>query len=186
MQVKASITCGASNMVSVIDVSGCSRQSHPMRFVFHLLVICSLAIPGAALAERKAPYWASISAGKARMRSGPGRQFPAIWLYQRAGLPVKVLEIYPNWRKIQDPDGTTGWVQGNLLSDNRTAMVVGGIREMRGAADAGASVVWRAEPGVIGTLKQCERGWCLFDVKGRTGYISVGDIWGASPDERLP
>jgi SH3-like domain-containing protein len=107
-------------------------------------------------------------------------------MYQRVGLPVKVLEIYPNWRKIQDPDGTTGWVQGNLLSDNRTAIVTGGIREMRAAAAAGASVVWRAEPGVIGLLKQCDRGWCLFDVKGHNGYIEIAHIWGAAADERLP
>jgi SH3-like domain-containing protein len=157
-----------------------------MRTLFHTLILCSLAIPGVALAERKAPYWASISAGKARMRSGPGRQFPATWMYQRVGLPVKVLEIYPNWRKIQDPDGTTGWVQGNLLSDNRTAIVTGGIREMRAAAAAGAPVVWRAEPGVIGLLKQCDHGWCLFDVKGHNGYIEIADIWGAAADERLP
>jgi SH3-like domain-containing protein len=157
-----------------------------MRILIHTLILCSLAIPGAAVAERKAPYWASISAGKARMRSGPGRQFPATWMYQRVGLPVKVLEIYPNWRKIQDPDGTTGWVQGNLLSDNRTAVVTGGIREMRAAAAAGASVVWRAEPGVIGLLKQCDRGWCLFDVKGHNGYIEIAHIWGAAADERLP
>jgi SH3-like domain-containing protein len=157
-----------------------------MRTVLHAIILCALAIPGAAHAERKAPYWASISAGKARMRSGPGRQFPATWLYQRAGLPVKVLEVYPNWRKIQDPDGTIGWVQGNLLSDNRTAIVTGGIREMHSAAAAGASVIWRAEPGVIGSLKQCERGWCLMDVKGHNGYIETAHLWGAATDERLP
>ncbi|CAN5390858.1 SH3 domain-containing protein [soil metagenome] len=157
-----------------------------MRNLIHALILGSLLIPGAALAERKTPYWASISAGKARMRSGPGRQFPATWLYQRAGLPVKVIEIYPNWRRIVDPDGTTGWVQGNLLSENRTAIVMGGIHEMRGAASAGAPIVWRAEPGVIGALKQCDHGWCLFDVKGQTGYIEIAHIWGAAPDEHLP
>lgn len=162
------------------------RQSDEMRFLVHVLMLSLLAIPGAAMAEHKPPYWASISAGKARMRSGPGRQFPATWMYQRAGLPVKVIEVYPNWRKIEDPDGTVGWVQGNLLSDNRTAIVIGGIREMRSAADATASVVWRAQPGVVGVLKQCDRGWCLFDVKGRTGYIEIAHIWGARPDERLP
>lgn len=157
-----------------------------MRYVLHALILCSLAISTAANAERKAPYWGSISAGKARMRSGPGRQFPATWMYQRVGLPVKVLEIYPNWRKIKDPDGTIGWVQGNLLSDNRTAVVTGGIREMRSAATAEASVVWRAEPGVIGSLKHCDRGWCLFDVKGNKGYIQVAHIWGVGSDESLP
>jgi len=45
-----------------------------------------------AVAQKKPPYWASILPGQARMRTGPGRQFPASWLYQRAGLPVRVIE----------------------------------------------------------------------------------------------
>ena len=57
--------------------------------------------------ERATPYWASISAGKAMMRTGPGQNYPAVWLYVRADLPIQVVETYPNWRKISDPDGTT-------------------------------------------------------------------------------
>ena len=157
-----------------------------MRKLLAVFGAIGLFFPGAALAQKKTPYWASISAGKARMRTGPGRQFPANWLYQRAGLPVKVIETYPNWRKIEDPDGTKGWVQGNLLSEDRTAMVVGGVREMHASADANAPVVWRAEPGVVGRISQCARGWCLLDVKGRAGYVQTAHIWGTAPDEKLP
>lgn len=120
------------------------------------------------------------------MRTGPGREFPASWLYQRADLPVRVIETYPNWRKIEDPDGTKGWVQANLLSNNRTALVLGDVRELRASADAAAPVVWRAEPGVVGRISQCARGWCLFDAKGRAGYIQTAHIWGTATDERLP
>lgn len=120
------------------------------------------------------------------MRTGPGRQFPASWVYKRAGLPVKVIETYPNWRKVQDPDGTTGWIQANLISDRRTALVTGAVRDMRASPAPGAAVVWRAEPGVVGTVSQCARGWCLFDVKGRQGFIETGSIWGVTADERLP
>ncbi len=145
-----------------------------------------LMVPVVAAAQQKIPYWASISAGKARMRTGPGREFPASWLYQRADLPVRVIETYPNWRKIEDPDGTKGWVQANLLSNNRTALVLGDVRELRASADTGAAIVWRAEPGVVGRISQCARGWCLFDAKGRAGYIQTVHIWGTAPDERLP
>ncbi len=157
-----------------------------MRPVIASLVIACLAVPTIATAQQKTPYWASISAGKARMRTGPGREFPAIWLYQRAGLPVRVIETYPNWRKIQDPDGTSGWVQANLLSEVRTALVVNGVRELRASADPAAPVVWRAQPGVVGRLSQCARGWCLFDINGRTGYIRTAHIWGTAAEERLP
>lgn len=157
-----------------------------MRRLMAGLAFAGLTLPTTALAQQTTPYWASISAGKARMRTGPGREFPAIWLYQRADLPVRVIETYPNWRKIEDPDGTTGWIQANLLSKVRTALVSGGIRELRASADPAAPVVWRAEPGVVGRLSQCARGWCLLDIKGRAGYIQTAHIWGSATDERLP
>jgi SH3-like domain-containing protein len=157
-----------------------------MRVILMGVAALGLLTPSVASAQLKAPYWASISAGKARMRTGPGREFPANWLYQRSDLPVRVIESYPNWRKIEDPDGTKGWVQANLLSNARTAMVTGDVRELRASADVAAPVVWRAEPGVVGRISQCARGWCLFDVKGRAGYIQTAHIWGAAPDERLP
>ncbi len=157
-----------------------------MRRLMASIVVAGLVVPAMAAAQQKAPYWASISAGKARMRTGPGREFPASWLYQRADLPVRVIETYPNWRKIEDPDGTRGWVQANLLSNVRTALVSGDIRELRASADPAAPVVWRAEPGVVGRVSQCARGWCLFDIKGRAGFIQIAHIWGTAADERLP
>jgi SH3-like domain-containing protein len=135
-----------------------------------------------AIAQKKPPYWASITAAKARMRTGPGRNFPASWLYRRAGLPVKVIETYPNWRKVEDPDGTQGWMQANLLSEDRTAMVTGEIRMLRAAPEAGAKMNWRAEPGVIGKLSDCAAGWCKLDVNGRAGFVEARFLWGA--DER--
>ncbi len=153
---------------------------------FLILALLALMLPSLAQAQKKPPYWASIAPDKARMRTGPGRQFPASWLYQRAGLPVKVVEVYPNWRKIEDPDGTVGWVQANLLSEERSALVSGAIRDMRATADGRAAVIWRAEPGVVGKISQCANGWCLFKVRGRGGYIRTVDVWGVAPDERLP
>ncbi len=152
--------------------------------VFSILVAFGLA--GLASADTALPYWASLKTGEAMMRTGPGRQFPASWRYRRAGLPVKVIETYPSWRKVTDPDGTTGWMLANLISEQRTAIVVGGVRDMHATAALDAPVVWRAEAGVVGTLSQCARGWCLLDVKGRSGYIQTAHLWGTAADERLP
>lgn len=149
--------------------------------------LAALASATQAAAEKKLPYWASISAGQARMRTGPGRQFPANWLYQRPGLPVRVIETYPNWRKVEDPDGTTGWMQANLLSDDRTGLIVKGeIRTMHEAPNASARIVWRAEPGVVGKLSECRKGWCKLNVRGKMGYIEALAIWGVDPDEAKP
>jgi SH3-like domain-containing protein len=136
--------------------------------------------------ERKTPYWASISAGKAMMRTGPGKNYPATWLYLRADLPVQVVETYPSWRKIRDPGGETGWMLQGLLSDTRTALVTGGEpRPMHESAKADSPIRFRAQPGVVGRISRCSDGWCRFDVGGRDGYIRVDHIWGVDPGEEV-
>ncbi len=156
---------------------------HRMFLAAALLV---LGWAGAADAQkRKPPYYASISASAALMRTGPGRNFPAKWRYQRAGLPVKIIDIYKDWRKVEDPDGERGWILGNLLSDKATGIVTGAVADMLREPRFGAPVVWRAAPGVVGRLSNCGHGWCLFDVRGRTGYIEANRVWGAGADPAL-
>lgn len=139
----------------------------------------------AAAQRRKVPYYASIAASKARMRTGPGRNYPASWLYQRADLPIKVIDIYQEWRKVEDPDGTQGWMQANLLSEHRTAIVVGTVAEMLDVPRFNGQVEWRAAPGVVGRISRCSRGWCWFDVHGRAGYVEANRLWGVDADETL-
>ncbi|MFA6114284.1 MAG: SH3 domain-containing protein [Sphingomonas sp.] len=141
----------------------------------------------AALVQKKTPYFASIVAGKARMRTGPGKTYPASWLYQRADLPVKVIDIYDRgaWIKIEDPSGTQGWMMGTLISDTRTGLVMGTIAELRDSPRYGGRVVWRVEPGVVGRLSKCARGWCYFDVRGQGGYVEANRLWGVTADETL-
>lgn len=145
----------------------------------------ALAFAPAAAQDRHPPYWASISAGQAHMRTGPGRNFPISWLYRREGLPVRVVEIYQNWRKVEDPDGIQGWMLVNLLSADRTAMVVGDIRPLREEPRAGARIRYRAEPGVVGRIRSCRSGWCEFDVRGRTGFVEISHLYGVAEDERV-
>ena len=146
-------------------------------------VVFGLAVP--AVAQRKPPYWVSIDVDKARMRTGPGRNYPASWLYQRRDLPLKVLDVYGEWRKVEDPGGTQGWMLRNILDERRTAVVVGGVTELRATPQLNAHVNWRVEPGVVGRISKCAAGWCRFDVGGRAGYIEQSHLWGVEPGEVL-
>lgn len=151
------------------------------------LTISAVAPALAALIQKKPPYFASISASKARMRTGPGKTYPASWLYQRAGLPIRVIDIYDRgaWLKVEDPSGTQGWMLGSLISETRTGVVTGTIGELRDSPRYGGRVVWRVEPGVVGRLSKCVRGWCFLDVRGQGGFIEASHLWGVAPDETL-
>jgi SH3-like domain-containing protein len=154
-------------------------------------VVCLFALASepsvAADAKRKVPYYASIGAGRARMRTGPARTYPANWLYQRADLPVRVVAVFKEWRKIADPDGTEGWMQANLLRETRTAIVRGTEpAELRDRPSASGRLLWRAAPGVVGRISQCGNSWCRLDVKGQAGFVAVGSLWGVEAGETLP
>ncbi|ALH80102.1 SH3 domain-containing protein [Sphingopyxis macrogoltabida] len=144
------------------------------------VILLSLAVvgPASAQSDPQLPYWASISVDEARMRKGPSPDVPVIWEYRRKDLPVKVVARFENWRKIEDPDGTQGWMAARLLSRTRTAIVIEEIRPLREAASLSSAIAYRAEPGVVGKITDCANGWCLFDVRGRRGWIQTDHIWG--------
>jgi len=134
--------------------------------------------PAAAQSDVELPYWASISVDEARMRKGPSPDVPVLWEYRRKDLPVKVIARHENWRRVEDPDGTQGWMAARLLSRTRTAIVTGAVRPMREEPSVAAAVAYRAEPGVVGRISDCQDGWCRLDVKGRKGWIETDHIWG--------
>lgn len=153
--------------------------------------VAELSLSGSSQAapdEKKPPFFASIAAGKARMRTGPARSYPSTWLYRRVGLPVKVIDVYQGgqWYKVEDPAGTQGWMLRALISDVRTGIVLGGIAALRDSPGEDGRVLWRAAPGVVGRLSKCARGWCYFEVRGRGGgYVESVRLWGVEPGEDL-
>ena len=152
-----------------------------------LLVIALLLVAAPAAAQdKKPPYWASIASGEAMIRTGPGRNYPGTWLYQRRDLPVRVVKIYSSWRLIEDPEGVRGWMLVSLLSDRRTALVKPGppraIYEKRNSA---SRVAYLAQPGVVGRIEDCDRDWCKFIVGKRAGWIAQSDVYGVSKAETI-
>lgn len=146
-------------------------------------IALSLAVPAVAQ-DKQPPYWASIASGQAMTRAGPGKNYPGVWLYQRRDLPIRVVKKYENWRMIEDPEGTRGWMLVSLLSDRRTAVVKAGEpRPIHASADGASRVRYNAEQGVVGRIEKCREGWCHIAVGKREGYIRTSDIWGVSDGE---
>lgn len=138
-----------------------------------------LAVPLAAQ-ERSVPYWASLRVDEVNMRVGPSASYPIDWVYQRQGLPVKVVRVMHGWRLVEDPDGAQGWMVGRLLTLERRAIVSGdGLAHIRAMPEDSAELRWSAEQGVIGKLGNCREGWCEFDVDGRSGWVRQERLWGA-------
>lgn len=169
------------NFVWPLDATGRFHYENAQMFMRLLLFLTLLGIAGGARAQdREVPYWATIRASELNMRVGPSADYKVAWVYNRPGLPVKVVRVMEGWRLIQDPDGAQGWVVARLLSPDRGVMVVGnGLAELRSDPAVNARLKWRVEPGVIGQLRDCRRGWCEIEVDRRAGWIRQDRLWGA-------
>ncbi len=150
--------------------------------IWQLIMLVGAVVSGSqalAQSQQKTPYWASIEEPEARMRTGPSTEFPVKWIYKRQNLPLKVVAVHSVWRKVEDPDGDQGWMHVRLLSPKRTAVITGsGISALRENPGDTARIAWRVEPGVVGRIEECEKGWCRFENAGRYGYIENDRIWG--------
>lgn len=127
------------------------------------------------------PRYASLAASQVNVRTGPSTDHPIRWVYERSGLPVRIVEESDVWRRIEDPDGETGWAHASLLSMLRTVVVRGpGVQELRRTAATDGRVVARLEPGVIATLGGCDPDWCRIEVGGERGWLPRAVLWGVS------
>jgi SH3-like domain-containing protein len=149
-----------------------------------LLVFVTGFVTAALAEDLPLPRFASLKADEVNLRAGPGQTYPVEWVFTRKGLPVEIVAEYDQWRKIQDIDGTVGWVHRVMLSGQRTVMVSGlDVVTAHDDASESSPPVFRAEPGVQGQLLSCEDDWCRFNVNGTRGWLPMASLWGVYPSD---
>ena len=157
------------------------RKTQPL---FAILAGFMLAVgeAGGVIAQdggQEPDTWRSLRYDVANMRVGPSREYPIAWVYKREGLPMRVLRTSDEWEYVEDPDGTKGWISESQLSSARGVVVTGDApAAMLEEPRPGATLRWRAAPGVVARLLSCREGWCEIDAAGRTGWVEATRLWG--------
>lgn len=135
------------------------------------------------------PRFVSLKSGKVNSRIGPGVNYAVDWMYMKSGLPMEIIQEYDNWRRVRDPDGAEGWVNQSLLSGRRTAIAAPWQKgkditlNLLARPEENSRVVAMVQPGVVGTIRNCDGNWCEMTFGGRTGWIGQSQLWGAYPGE---
>jgi SH3-like domain-containing protein len=129
------------------------------------------------------PRYVSLKTNEGNARRGPGLTHRIDWVFNRAGMPLRITAEYENWRRIEDAEGAGGWVHYSLLSGTRAALVAGAMLDLRAQPVQDASVVLQAEPGVIARILECQAEWCRLSIDGERGWAMKTALWGVRPDE---
>jgi SH3-like domain-containing protein len=158
-----------------------------MRCVKYVAIL-AIAFGGMGFGERnpvpKVRRYVSLARGEVNMRQGPGFDHKVIWVYHRESLPLLVLSQYDIWRRVEDSDGTIGWIQSTILSAARTVVVTGKKpAPLRDATRKDAHISAYIAPGVVARVQTCKLHFCEIITAGAVGWINKNYIWGVDKGE---
>ena len=131
------------------------------------------------------PRFVSLKFNEANLRAGPGSEYPVLWQYRQAGLPLLVDAEFGVWRKVRDADGTTGWMHGAGLSLRRMAFIHEGMAKIYLQDNSESGVVAVAEKNALLELESCPKNWCRVTTDTVKGWVERAAIWGVLKSESL-
>ncbi len=129
------------------------------------------------------PRYVTLKTGEGNARRGPGLTHRIDWVFTRAGMPLRITAEYENWRRVEDMEGAGGWVHYTLLSGVRSILVSAPVAELHSSPDEAATVLLKAEAGVVARIVECTADWCRLNVSGEKGWVKKTEIWGVDPGE---
>ena len=130
------------------------------------------------------PRYVSLKSNDANIRVGPSINYPIEIKYIIKNYPLKVLEEYEEWRKIEDFKKNIGWIHKSLISGNRTGIILSKDNkniDLLNTLDG--SVIGEIGKGNIVYLEKCKIDWCLVSKGNFEGWIQKKYIWGVKENE---
>jgi SH3-like domain-containing protein len=132
------------------------------------------------------PHYVSLRVSQGSLREGPGYAYRILWVYRHRGYPFRESASFDVWRRVTAADGTVGWINGQLLSDSRTVLVIGnGRADIRETIAPDSKLVGLADRDAILSVKGCEPDACRVRADRVDGWISRTRIWGVDPGENF-
>ncbi len=130
------------------------------------------------------PRYVSLKSNDSNIRIGPSMNYPIEIKYILKNYPLKVLEEYEEWRKVEDFEKNIGWIHKSLISGNRTGIVLSkDNKNIELLNTLNGNVVGEIGKGNIVNLEKCKIDWCLVSVEKFKGWMNKNYIWGVKQDE---
>ena len=130
------------------------------------------------------PRYVSLKSNDANIRVGPSKNYPIEIKYIKKNYPLKVLEEYEEWRKVEDFKKNIGWIHKSLISGTRTGIVLSNDdKTIKLLNTLDGDVIGEIGKGNIVFLEKCKTDWCLISSGNYKGWIDKKYIWGVKEKE---
>ena len=130
------------------------------------------------------PRYVSLKSDDANIRVGPSKNYPIEIKYIVKNYPLKVLEEYEDWRKVQDFKNNNGWIHKSLISGTRTGIILSNdSKNIKLLNTLDGNVIGEIGKGNIVFLEKCKMYWCLISSGNFKGWMDKKYIWGVKEKE---
>ena len=130
------------------------------------------------------PRYVSLKSNDANIRVGPSKNYPIEIKYIKKNYPLKVLEEYEDWRKVEDFQKNFGWIHKSLISGTRTGIVLSNDNKaIKLLNTLNGNVIGEIGKGNIVFLEKCKIDWCLVSFGNYRGWVDKKNIWGVKEKE---
>ena len=130
------------------------------------------------------PRYVSLKSNDANIRVGPSKNYPIEIKFIKKNYPLKVLEEYEDWRKVEDFQKNFGWIHKSLISGTRTGIVLSNDNKtIKLLNTLNGNVIGEIGKGNIVFLEKCKIDWCLVSFGNYRGWVDKKNIWGVKEKE---
>ena len=130
------------------------------------------------------PRYISLKSNDANIRVGPSKNYPIEIKFIIKNYPLKVLEEYEEWRRVEDFKKNIGWIHKSLISGTRTGIVLSNDnKSIQLLNTVGGNIIGEIGKGNIVFLEKCKIDWCLVSFGDYRGWVDKKNIWGVQEKE---
>ena len=130
------------------------------------------------------PRYVSLKSNDANIRVGPSKNYPIEIKYIKKNYPLKVLDEYEEWRKVEDFNRHIGWIHKSLISGIRTGIVLSNNnKNIKLLNTLEGNIIGEIGNGNIVFLEKCKIDLCLVSLGDFEGWMDKNYIWGVKKKE---
>ena len=145
-----------------------------MRLKLLILLVVLLMIPVLASAVVM-----TVSFSGTEIRSAPNAMVSKVIIRLSPYSPLKVLEKGPEYYKVSDYRGSTGWFHDSLLSVATGVVITGDRANVRQGPGTNHAVIFQLSKGYTCRFLSKEEKWLEIQTNdGRKGWVAAFLTWG--------
>ena len=148
------------------------------KIIILILIFCfSFLLVNNTLGNEK-DYFLTLKYNEVKVRQGPTFEHPVKFIFKKKYLPVKIIDIKDNFRKIIDLKNNDGWIHVSQLTKKKSAINISNLSIVFKKPNIYSQPLAKLEKGKLVTIKKCKKEWCKILVENNQFWIQKKFLWG--------